>query len=59
MTASVLIGAVFGLGLYVLVRALVPSKRSPVATVAQIDALRARGASYGSASDRAAKDAGN
>ncbi|MEU8353659.1 type II secretion system F family protein, partial [Streptomyces sp. NPDC048845] len=31
----------------------------PVATVAQIDALRARGASYGSASDRAAKDAGN
>jgi Flp pilus assembly protein TadB len=39
----VLSGAVFGLGLYALIRALVPSHRGPVSTVARIDALRMRG----------------
>ncbi|MGP3922631.1 MULTISPECIES: type II secretion system F family protein [unclassified Streptomyces] len=46
MTETVLIGAVLGLGLYVLLRAMMPSRRSSVSTVAQIDALRARGATY-------------
>ncbi|TSB28901.1 type II secretion system F family protein [Streptomyces benahoarensis] len=42
MTAMVLSGAVFGLGVYLLVRALLPSRRGAVATVARVDALRAR-----------------
>ncbi|MEV6313641.1 type II secretion system F family protein [Streptomyces sp. NPDC051776] len=46
MTETVLIGALFGLGLYVLVRALMPSRRSAVSAVAQIDALRARGTTH-------------
>ncbi|MGW5847040.1 type II secretion system F family protein [Streptomyces sp. NPDC055254] len=46
LTLPVVIGAVLGLGVYALVRALVPSKRGAVATVAQIDAMRARGALY-------------
>ncbi|AZS89894.1 type II secretion system protein [Streptomyces griseoviridis] len=45
----VLVGAILGLGVYVLVRALVPSKRSAVSQVARIDAMRARGAAYESA----------
>ncbi|MFH8368614.1 type II secretion system F family protein [Streptomyces sp. NPDC018031] len=49
LTAPVLIGAVFGLGIFVLVRALMPSKRGAVARVAQIDALRARGAAHAGA----------
>ncbi|KPI16574.1 Type II secretion system F domain-containing protein [Actinobacteria bacterium OK074] len=49
LTMPVLIGAVLGLGIYALVRALMPSKRSAVATVARIDAMRARGAAYESA----------
>jgi hypothetical protein len=44
MTMIVLIGAVFGLGVYLLVRALLPSRRGAVATVARVDALRSRGA---------------
>ncbi len=43
MTAVVLLGAVFGLGVFVLVRALTPSRPSAVASVAKIDSLRARG----------------
>ncbi|MFJ4920125.1 type II secretion system F family protein [Streptomyces sp. NPDC088725] len=46
LTAPVLVGAVLGLGVYVLVRALAPSKRSAVSQVARIDALRASGRSY-------------
>ncbi|MFD3539768.1 type II secretion system F family protein [Streptomyces sp. NPDC058662] len=46
LTLPVVIGAVLGLGIYALVRAMVPSKRGAVATVAQIDAMRARGALY-------------
>jgi Flp pilus assembly protein TadB len=39
----VILGAVVGLGVYLLIRALVPSRRSAAATVAQIDALRELG----------------
>lgn len=38
-----MVGAAVGLGVFVLIRALMPSKRSPVSTIAQIDALRAAG----------------
>jgi Flp pilus assembly protein TadB len=38
-----LVGGAVGLGLYALIRALMPSRRSSVSTVAQIDALRAAG----------------
>jgi Flp pilus assembly protein TadB len=46
LTAPVLIGAVLGLGIYALVRALSPSKRSAVSQVARIDALRASSTAY-------------
>ncbi len=42
ISLAVLVGAIFGLGIYVLIRALVPTNRSPVSTVARIDALRMR-----------------
>ncbi|MCK2142916.1 MULTISPECIES: type II secretion system F family protein [unclassified Streptomyces] len=48
LTTPILIGAVLGLGIYALVRALMPAKSSPVAQVARIDALRARGSAYSS-----------
>ncbi|AYA21160.1 type II secretion system protein [Streptomyces alfalfae] len=50
----IVIGAILGLGVFALVRALMPSKRSAIATVARIDAMRARGAAY--ASQRASAD---
>jgi Flp pilus assembly protein TadB len=43
ITLAVLAGAVFGIGLYALIRALVPSHRGPVSAVARIDAMRMRG----------------
>ncbi|WP_432093766.1 type II secretion system F family protein [Streptomyces sp. bgisy100] len=46
MTTTVLIGAVFGLGVYILVRALVPTRRSSLSTLAEIDRMRARGVSH-------------
>ncbi|MEU2562796.1 type II secretion system F family protein [Streptomyces longispororuber] len=49
LTLPILIGATLGLGIYALVRAVVPTRRSAVATVARIDAMRARGAAYESA----------
>ncbi|MEU3146790.1 MULTISPECIES: type II secretion system F family protein [unclassified Streptomyces] len=52
----VVVGAVLGLGVYVLLRALMPTRRSAVAQVARIDAMRARGAAYESA--RPHKDTG-
>lgn len=52
----VLVGATLGLGVYALVRALMPSKRGAVAQVARIDAMRARGTAYESA--RRTKDGG-
>ncbi|MFF3344704.1 type II secretion system F family protein [Streptomyces sp. NPDC002779] len=52
----IVVGAIFGLGVYTLVRALMPTKRSAVAQVARIDAMRARGAAYGSA--RTTQDTG-
>ncbi|MFC7257763.1 type II secretion system F family protein [Streptomyces lutosisoli] len=57
LTMPILVGAVLGLGIYALVRALMPSKRSAVAQVARIDAMRARGAAYESA-HHGSKDAG-
>jgi hypothetical protein len=36
-----LVGAAVGLGVFALVRALMPGKRSPLSTVARVDALRA------------------
>ncbi|MEV7884251.1 type II secretion system F family protein [Streptomyces sp. NPDC002817] len=56
VTMPVAVGAIIGLGIYVLVRALMPSKRSAVSQVARIDAMRARGSAYESA--RTASDSG-
>lgn len=46
---SCLVGALVGLGVFALIRALMPSSRSAVSTVAQIDALRAAGPASGPA----------
>lgn len=40
---TVLVGSITGLGLFLLARVLMPSSRSPVGRIAQIDALRAAG----------------
>jgi Flp pilus assembly protein TadB len=56
VTMPIVVGAIFGLGVYTLVRALMPTKRSAVAQVARIDAMRARGAAYESA--RTTQDTG-
>lgn len=45
----ILVGVILGLGVYALIRALMPSRRSAVSQVARIDAMRARGAAYESA----------
>jgi hypothetical protein len=45
-----LVGGILGLGVFALIRAVTPSRRSAVSTVAQIDALRASGATSGSPS---------
>ncbi|MFE0457739.1 type II secretion system F family protein [Kitasatospora sp. NPDC058965] len=44
MIATMAVGGAFGLGLFLLVRALLPSRVSPAQAVARIDALRAGGA---------------
>ncbi|MGW2817741.1 type II secretion system F family protein [Streptomyces sp. NPDC001415] len=46
ITGPVLIGAVLGLGIYVLIRALTRTKRSAVSQVARIDAMRSSGSVY-------------
>ncbi|GAA4074742.1 type II secretion system F family protein [Streptomyces sp. NPDC048491] len=46
ITGPVLIGAVLGLGIYVLIRALTRTKRSAVSQVARIDAMRSAGGGY-------------
>ncbi|MER6532686.1 type II secretion system F family protein [Streptomyces sp. 900105755] len=56
LTMPILVGVTLGLGVYVLIRALMPSRRSAVAQVARIDAMRARGAAYESA--RRTQDSG-
>ena len=43
MLECVLLGAAVGLGVYLLIRALMPTRRSATVTVAQIDALRELG----------------
>ena len=50
MTAELVIGAVFGLGLYALIRFLLPSRRGAAATVAHIDAMRAYSGQSGAGS---------
>ncbi|OIK01203.1 type II secretion system F family protein [Streptomyces monashensis] len=49
LTLPIVVGVVFGLGIYALIRALMPTRRSAVAQVFRIDALRARGTAYESA----------
>ncbi|MEU5311118.1 type II secretion system F family protein [Streptomyces sp. NPDC021562] len=49
LTMPIVVGVTLGLGVYALIRALMPSKRSAVAQVARIDAMRARGAAHESA----------
>ncbi|MFD5542055.1 type II secretion system F family protein [Streptomyces sp. NPDC127079] len=49
LTMPIVVGVTLGLGVYALIRALMPGKRSAVAQVARIDAMRARGAAYESA----------
>ncbi|WP_046726462.1 type II secretion system F family protein [Streptomyces humi] len=56
LTMPIVVGVTLGLGVYALIRALMPSKRSAVAQVARIDAMRARGAAYESA--RGTQDTG-
>jgi Flp pilus assembly protein TadB len=56
LTMPIVVGVTLGLGVYVLIRALMPSRRSAVAQVARIDAMRARGAAYESA--RQTRDTG-
>ncbi|MFG2964517.1 type II secretion system F family protein [Streptomyces sp. NPDC048288] len=56
LTMPIVVGVILGLGVYALIRALMPSKRSAVAQVARIDAMRARGAAYESA--RQTRDTG-
>ncbi|MCG7202921.1 type II secretion system F family protein [Streptomyces arenae] len=56
LTMPIVVGVTLGLGVYALIRALMPSKRSAVAQVARIDAMRARGAAYESA--RGTRDTG-
>ncbi|WP_328319022.1 type II secretion system F family protein [Streptomyces sp. NBC_00388] len=56
LTAPVLIGAVLGLGVFVLVRALSRTKRSAVSQVQRIDALRAAGAGYERPGDHESPD---
>ncbi|AYG81183.1 hypothetical protein DWB77_03325 [Streptomyces hundungensis] len=46
ITGPVLIGAVLGLGIYVLIRALTRTKRSAVSQIARIDAMRSSGSVY-------------
>ncbi|WP_194891694.1 type II secretion system F family protein [Catenulispora pinisilvae] len=53
MTYQVLAGALVGLGLFLLIRALVPTKPDPVSAVARIDALRQRQAAFAPAAERA------
>ncbi|GGW92106.1 type II secretion system F family protein [Streptomyces lomondensis] len=56
LTMPLVVGAVIGLGIYALVRALMPGKRSAISQVARIDAMRARGSAYESA--RTERDTG-
>lgn len=46
LTMPIVVGVVFGLGVYALVRALMPTRRSAIQQVARIDAMRARGSAY-------------
>ncbi|MFF3460922.1 type II secretion system F family protein [Streptomyces sp. NPDC001984] len=56
LTMPIVVGVVLGLGVYALIRALIPTRRSAVAQVARIDAMRARGTAYETA--RQTRDTG-
>ncbi|GGN29074.1 type II secretion system F family protein [Streptomyces fuscichromogenes] len=56
LTMPIVVGVILGLGVYALIRALMPARRSAIAQVARIDAMRARGAAYESV--RQTKDTG-
>ncbi|NJP64866.1 type II secretion system F family protein [Streptomyces spiramenti] len=43
VTSAVVVGAVLGLGLYTLIRALMPTRRGAVLAIHRVDAVRARG----------------
>lgn len=58
LTLTALAGAVAGLGLFLLVRALAPGRKGAVASVAEIDALRARTAAYQPAGSAVPAEAG-
>ncbi|MBO8201114.1 type II secretion system F family protein [Streptomyces smyrnaeus] len=58
LTLTALTGALAGLGLFLLVRALAPGKRGAVASVAEIDALRARAAQHQPAAGGGPEEAG-
>ncbi len=51
-----LAGGLVGVGVFALVRALTPTRRSAVSTIAQIDALRATGATSGASGTGGAHD---
>ena len=53
MTYQVLAGALLGLGIFLLIRALVPTKPDAVSAVARIDALRQRQAVFTPAAEQA------
>ncbi|WP_019358919.1 type II secretion system F family protein [Streptomyces sp. AA1529] len=57
-TLTALTGALVGLGLFLLVRALAPGRRSTVASVAEIDALRARAAAHQQGAQGAPEESG-
>lgn len=57
LTMPVVLGAVIGLGIHLLIRALMPTRRSALSQIARIDAMRAQGTAHESA-HAAARDTG-
>lgn len=53
MTYQVLAGSLTGLGLFLLIRALIPGRRDPFASVARIDALRSQQTTFATAAEQA------
>ena len=53
MTYQVLAGSLLGLGLFLLIRALIPGRRDPFASVARIDALRSQQTTFATAAEQA------
>ena len=53
MTYQVLAGSLLGLGLFLLIRALIPGRRDPFASVARIDALRSQQTTFATVAEQA------